>query len=189
MSGLWTQEPLPIHTLNSDTFQRVAKPTWSPTDAEFRKQSQPHACPEHILKDPDLTTHALLRKHYKYLLPWVSSQPKPSANAENIESEALSYQRMTEEFRQLSLSHFTDLSWAIYHDVRRREQDALLELVTGQPQVETWTRNKQNESRMVLCRILNDHFYRVITAVVLEQARRLSEIRIRIYRSGILTKP
>ena len=187
MSGLWTQRPLPIQNLKSETFRRVVKPTWSPTDADFKKEPQPQL--DHILKDPDLTTHALLRKHYKYLLPWLSNQPRPSADATNIESEALSYKQMTEEFRQLSLSHFTELSWAIYHDVRRREQDALLESTTGQPQVETWTRNKQNESRMVLCRILNEHFYRLITAVVLEQARRLSEIRIKIYRSGLLTRP
>lgn len=238
MSGKWRNEPLAIQALKPETFKRIARTTWSPTDTEFQKESQPQrdmlkrvtkptcsptdmefnkkAQPrrdmlkqvekptwspsdaefqkepqpysEAILKDPDITTHAVLRKHYKYLLPWLSSQPKPRADAENIEAEALSYRQMTNEFRQLSLSHFMDLSWAIYQDVRRREQTALYESVSGRLQLELWTKTKQNESRMVLCRILNDHFYRVITAVVLEQARRLSDLRIRIYRSGILAK-
>ena len=60
---------------------------------EFQRECRPLS--DSLMRDPDITSHAVLRKHYKHLLPWLSNQPKPCADAENIEAEALSYRQIS----------------------------------------------------------------------------------------------
>ena len=143
---------------------------------------------QHRNKDTQLATHDVLCKHYEYLLPWVSSQPgSPVEDSSDEMSTMSSDSRMISELRQMSLRHFTDLSGAIYRDVRRREKDSSPER-TPLYKSEPWTRNKQNEARMVLCRTINEHFYHLVMALVLEQARRLAELRMRMHRHGLASK-
>lgn len=136
----------------------------------------------------DRATHEKLRKHYDYLLSWVSNQHDNLAGSDQVDDTATaSDNHLTDEFREMSLRHFTDLSCVIYQDVRRRENDGSPE--RAQPsKFEPWTRNKQNESRMVLCRTINEQFSRLVTALVFEQARRLAELRIRMQRHDLVTK-
>jgi hypothetical protein len=121
-------------------------------------------------------------------VPWVSKQPETPVEEERTYSaRSTSENRMADEFRRLSLSHFAELSTAVYCDVRRR--DELASPASPQPpRPEPWMRNKQNESRMVLCRTVNAQYHRLVMAVVLEQARRLAEIRIRIHRRCLIVK-
>ena len=140
---------------------------------------------QHRNKDTQLATHDVLCKHYEYLLLWVSSQPgSPVEDSSGETSNTSSDSRMSSELRQMSLRHFTDLSGAIYRDVRRREKDSSPER-TPLYKCEPWTRNRQNESRMVLCRTINEHFYHLVMALVLEQARRLAALRMRMHRHGL----
>ena len=174
---------LSIETPKSGSFEYLEQTTSSPAALETGSFVQRRAVTRN--KDPDILMHALLRRHYKYLLPWISTQPEPRMEDGDADGpDADSYKRMTDEFRQLSLPHFTDLSGAIYRDVRRRE-DASPDS-PQQLKQELWMRNRQNEARMVLCRTVNEHLNRLVTVVVLEQARRLAEIRIKIHRRSWL---
>lgn len=157
----------------------------SPMPIEMMSAKQPQLRTDTKIKDTAFITHALLRKHYKYLLPWLSNQPETPVEEEDpYGSSATSKNCMAGEFHAMSLRIFCDISTAIYDDVRRREEEILPE----SPQQEPWIRNKQNESRMVLCRTFNEHYVRLVTTVVLEQARRLAEIRIRLHRRYALAK-
>lgn len=142
---------------------------------------------ESKVKDSTFVMHALLRKHYKYLLPWLSNQPETPVEEASVERLGRNADNETaDQFRRLSLHNFAELSAVIYSEVRRREE-ILPE--SAQPSMqEPWTRNKQNEARMVLCRVVKKQYHRLVMAVVLEQARRLAEIRIRLYRRHAIAK-
>lgn len=140
------------------------------------------------LRHHDHAMYEKLRKHYDYLLSWLSNQHEDFVKNDPIHDTAIgSDNTMDDEFRQMSLRHFTDLSSVIYQDVRRRENDGSPE--RPQPSTfEPWMRNKRNESRMVLCRTINEQFSRLVVALVLEQARRLAELRIKMQRRGLVTR-
>ena len=133
--------------------------------------------------DDLLATQTLLRKHFDYLMPWISSQP---ADDDETSEEAISSDtKIDSELCCMSIEHFTDLSTAIYRDVRRREQQPS----PGDTYPQKWDqcmRNRQNEARMVLCRTINEQFHRLVLALVLEQARRLAELRVRINRKALV---
>jgi hypothetical protein len=122
-------------------------------------------------------SQALLQKHIAYLEPWVSKQPFP-ANEEPETAES----RIEDELRRMSLPAFTDLSTAIYRDVRRREQESSPGS-PNPPQTPAWDR--EHAPRMVLCRTINEQYLRLVLALVLELARRIAEIRIRIRRQAV----
>ena len=184
----WLHAPLTVETPKSCSFRDSRQDAPSPIEIETPKL--PPASCNSTGKDPAYTTHALLRKHFNYLLPWVSNQPETPCEDDNTSTsgtDTTSETRMADEFRRMSTQHFTDLSTAIYRDVRRREQESSPE----SPQPPRWEpcmRNRQNESRMVLCRTINEQYYGLVMAVVLEQARRLAEIRIRLFRRGFISK-
>lgn len=155
---------------------------------EVVPSKQPQSNSESKTKDQAFATHALLRKHYKFLLPWVSKQPETPIEERSMSSaHSMSENRMADEFRRMSLSHFAELSTAVYCDVRRRDEQ-VSPASPQPPRPEPWTRNKQNESRMVLCRTVNEQYHRLVMALVLEQARRLAEIRIRIHRRNLVSQ-
>ena len=133
--------------------------------------------------DPAHAARELLQKHFNYLMPWVSSQPSDDDDPE----ETIADSTVTNELSRMSMQSFTELSTAIYRDVRRREQESSPESPYP-PKWDQCIRNRQNDSRMVLCRTINEQFYRLVLALVLEQARRLVEIRIRLDRRAAMTK-
>jgi hypothetical protein len=128
-------------------------------------------------QDRKTKSQALLQKHIAYLEPWVSRQPFPA----NEEPEAAE-NRIEDELRRMSLPAFTDLSTAIYRDVRRREQESSPGS-PNPPQTPGWDR--EHAPRMVLCRTINEQYLRLVLALVLELARRIAEIRIGIRRQAI----
>lgn len=136
-------------------------------------------------QDSKSKAQSLLEKHIAYLEPWVSKQPfSPNEECQTQSSES----RIDEELRRMSLPAFTDLSKAIYRDVRRREQETSPES-PNPPQTPGWdgcVRNRENEARMVLCRTINEQYLRLVLALVLELARRIAEIRIGVRRRGVI---
>ena len=184
----WLHASLTVETPTSYSFRDNNQDAPSPIEIETPKLP-PASCNSRS-RDPAYTTHALLRKHFNYLLPWVSNLPETPFEDDSASTggtDTTAENRMADEFRRMSTQHFTDLSTAIYRDVRRREQESSPE----SPQPPRWEpcmRNKQNESRMVLCRTINEQYHRLVMAVVLEQARRLADIRIRILRRDLVSK-
>lgn len=127
-------------------------------------------------------TESVLQKHFNYLEPWVSKQPiSPGEEIDGSES------RVADELRRMSLSSFTDLSKAIYRDVRRREQENSPDS-PNPPQTpwETSMRNKEVEARMIMCRTINGQYLRLVLALVLELARRIADIRIGVKRHAVI---
>lgn len=122
----------------------------------------------------------LLQKHFDYLMPWISSQP----SAEN-EDEAVSESKIAHDFHCMSMRHFTEMSTAIYRDVRRRESQPSPNDVHPRVSWDQCIRNAQNESRILLCRTINEQFNRLVLALVLEQSRRLTELKIRARRKAV----
>lgn len=139
-------------------------------------------------KHYDHAAHEKIRKHYDYILSWVSNKRDHLTGDDPVDDITIaSDNHLSDEFRQMTLRDFTDLSCVIYQDVRLRENDGSPE--RPQPsKFEPWTRNQLNESRIVLCRAINEQFSRLVTALVLEQARRLAELRIRMQRHDLVTK-
>ena len=128
-------------------------------------------------QDSNTKSQALLQKHMAYLEPWVSRQPFPT----NEEPETTE-NRIEDELRRMSLPAFTDLSTAIYRDVRRREQESSPGS-PNPPHTPGWDR--EHAPRMVLCRTINEQYLRLVLALVLELARRIAEIRIQIRRQAV----
>ena len=102
----------------------------------------PQTNPDGRFKEHAFATHALLRKHYKYLLPWVSQLPATPVEEANAKSARIASDfRMADEFRRMSMSGFTDLSTAVYCDVRRRDEQS--SPASPQPYIsEPWMRNR-----------------------------------------------
>ena len=127
------------------------------------------------------TTQTLLQKHIAYLEPWVSKQPLL-----DLEKASKAEGKIEHDFRRMSLPAFSDLSTAIYKDVRRREQESSPQS-PNPPQTPGWDgRTKENEARMVLCRTINEQYLRLVLALVLELARRIAEIRIELRRQAVV---
>ena len=133
---------------------------------------------ENEKQDREAKSQPLLQKHIAYLEPWVSKQPFP-ANEITEDSES----RLEDELRRMSLPAFTDLSTAIYRDVRRREQESSPGS-PNPPQTPGWDR--EHAPRMVLCRTINAQYLRLVLALVLELARRITETRIAIKRATVI---
>lgn len=172
---------LPSTTCPSTRTEKRSDPQID--DGDQRTKDATHKYQKRVT---NLASHDVLRKHHEYLLPWVSSQ-SGSPVEDNFENSNIIGNHMTDEFRQMSLRHFTDLSEAIYRDVRRREKDCSPER-TPRLKSEPWTRNKHNESRMILCRTINEQFYHLVMALVLEQAQRLAQLRMKLHRYGLISK-
>lgn len=142
---------------------------------ELRREYQPE------IEEHKSRTESLLLKHFNYLEPWVSKQPiSPTEESDGSES------RVEDELRRMSPSSFTDLSKAIYRDVRRREQESSPD--SPNPPQTPWDgsfRNREVEARMVMCRTINEQYLRLVLALVLELARRIAEIRIGVKRQAV----
>lgn len=122
----------------------------------------------------------LLQKHMAYLEPWISKQPiftKDEGNSPESKIES--------EMRRMSLAAFTDLSTAIYKDVRRRENESS-PLSPNPPQTPGTPGHKENDARMVLCRTINEQYLRLVLALVLELARRIAGIRVEIKWQSVI---
>lgn len=141
----------------------------------------------HRVRDPSLRIQALLCKHFNYLLPWISDQPLTTLLEENADDgNASSEIPMADDFRWMPLRSFVDLSTAIYRDVRRREKETSFQQPQPDKLMPCTTTADLTNSRMTLCRTINEQYHRLVIAVVLEQARRVAEIRIRGRKRGLL---
>ena len=184
------QQPRLDTSVQPKTNVNIASPSTpqaTPLEVKINRPDDCSSTQSDETQDRKSKTQTLLEKHIAYLEPWVSKQPF-SPNEERQTQPQSSESRIDDELRRMSISAFTDLSKAIYRDVRQREQESSPES-PNPPQTPGWdgcVRNRENEARMVLCRTINEQYLRLVLALVLELARRIAEIRIGERRRGVV---